>query len=159
MVATSDALDLRLLTDVSDSLESLSKSHHSIMAITKLCNSLFTLYRDFTDKAVYTRPSPPLDGMKRRFHHTQENQLHNQAATGMTANNVRMYQRPDESGRDITQRGNNLLCDNQMLDMQVPMLQNPLDYEFDWGFSYPQGSLDWLGNDLHGPVPDLFPNL
>ncbi|KKK26011.1 hypothetical protein AOCH_000446, partial [Aspergillus ochraceoroseus] len=57
VVATFDALDLRLIQDVAERLKGMSKTLLSILTIERLCNSLLNIYSNFAENLIYSRHS------------------------------------------------------------------------------------------------------
>ncbi|PTU19532.1 hypothetical protein P175DRAFT_0533972 [Aspergillus ochraceoroseus IBT 24754] len=55
LVATSDALDLRLIQDIAQGLRPFSETHHSILTVERLCQSLISQYSNFATKVIYSR--------------------------------------------------------------------------------------------------------
>ncbi|KAJ5361869.1 hypothetical protein N7541_002713 [Penicillium brevicompactum] len=55
MVIFSDALDLKLMQDVSERLDLLASSRHCLAALHQLCKSLVDMYAKFAEKAIYQR--------------------------------------------------------------------------------------------------------
>ncbi|RAH68326.1 fungal specific transcription factor domain-containing protein [Aspergillus aculeatinus CBS 121060] len=55
MVIFSDALDLKLMQDVSEKLGLLAPSRHCLAALHQLCKSLVDMYAGFAERAIYQR--------------------------------------------------------------------------------------------------------
>ena len=70
VVATSDALDLKLIQDLGNGLRVFSETHHSVRIVEQLCSSLVDLYAKFAEKVIYKR---------REFNTDRELLLHHEA--------------------------------------------------------------------------------